>query len=116
MKRKRWFVVGLLILSMISKDSGSAQETATIASSSSLDLAPVQSVQPDTIVQLTAEAQGLALVPPDQVPFFGTFWMVMPGSGASLAPLPCPPPDPSLPTYAMAPGQFLVDGTANAGN
>jgi hypothetical protein len=33
---------------------------------------------------------------------------------ACPAPLPCPPLDPSLPIYAIADGQFLVDGTGGA--
>ena len=65
---------------------------------------------PDSIVQITAEAQGLELVPPAEVPPFGTFWLVEPGY-ACPAPLPCPPLDSNLPIYAIADGQFLVDGT-----
>ena len=73
-----------------------------------------QPAPPDSIVQLTAEAQDLALVPPDQLPPFGTFWLVQPGAGGCIAvPLPCPPFDPTLPVYAIADGQFLVDATAN---
>ena len=52
-----------------------AQQTAT----------PVQSAQADSIVQITAEAQGLQLVSPDQVPRCGTFWWVMPGLGGGAA-------------------------------
>ena len=49
----------------------------------------VQPAPPDSIVQITAEAQGLALVPPDQLPPFGTFWLVQPGAGGCMAvPLP----------------------------
>jgi hypothetical protein len=65
---------------------------------------------PDSIVQLTADAQGLPLVPPEDLPPCGTFWMMTPDG--LLAPMPCPPLDTSLPTYAITPdGQFLVDGT-----
>jgi len=75
---------------------------------------PVQSV-PDSIVQLTADAQGLTLLSPAQVPRNGTFWVVLSGSnGGTILPYPCPPLDPSLPIYAIdavADGQFLVDGT-----
>jgi hypothetical protein len=70
------------------------------------DLAPVR---PDTIVQVAADSQGLQLVPPDQVPAFGTFWWVVPG-GAAL-PTPCPPQDLSGAIYQIADGQFLVDET-----
>src|SRR5664280_672581 len=81
-----------------------------------LSAQPVQSIgalqpaPPDSIVQLTAEAQGLALVAPADLPKYGTYWLVMPGIGG-MAPLPCPPDDPSLPVYQIADGQFLVDAT-----
>jgi|GEM_PF-1670961 len=75
-------------------------------------LSDVSSVSPDSIVKLTAEAQGLNLVPSGALPKTGTFWMVMPGAnGGVMAPMPCPPGDLTLPTYAIADGQFLVDGT-----
>jgi hypothetical protein len=64
----------------------------------------------DSIVQLAAEAQGLALVPPEQVPPEGTFWTVMPGSDGIIVPWPCAA-NLSLPIYAIADGQFLVDAT-----
>ena len=79
------------------------------------NIAPVQLAQTDSIISLVAEAQGLQLVPSDQVPFCGTFWMVLPGPSGITAPLPCPPLDPSLPIYAIADGQFLVDGTIGGG-
>jgi hypothetical protein len=67
---------------------------------------------PDSIVQITAEAQGLDRLLPAQVPRSGTFWLALPGLNAVIAPLPCPPDDLSLPIYALGPnGQFLVDGT-----
>ncbi|HEX5399085.1 MAG TPA: choice-of-anchor L domain-containing protein [Verrucomicrobiae bacterium] len=69
-----------------------------------------QSAAQDSIVQLTADAQGLA--PAAALPKNGTFWVVTPGlGGAIIAPAPCPPVNPNLPVYAIAPGQFLVDGT-----
>jgi len=71
-----------------------------------------QPAQPDSIVQLTADAQGLPLVPPDALPRSGTFWLVMSGiDGGVTAPMPCPPKDTSLPIYQIANGQFLVDAT-----
>jgi len=79
------------------------------------DAAPVQLAQPDSIVQIAAEAQGLELVPPDQVPPFGTFWMVLPeADGGVMPPFPCAPLDLSLPVFAIADGQFLVDGTVGS--
>jgi len=72
----------------------------------------VQSAQEDSIVSAAAEEQGLQLMSLDQVPPYGTFWMVLPGSGGGvILPFPCPPLDQSLPIYAIADGQFLVDGT-----
>jgi len=63
---------------------------------------------PDSIVQLTAEAQGLAAVAPENLPPFGTFWVV--GSNGFAAPYPCLPSD-DFPIYSMADGQYLIDGT-----
>ncbi len=73
------------------------------------DAMPVQSAVPDSIVQVTAEAQGLQLVSPENLPPCGTFWEVMPGG--IMAPLPCPPFDPTLPVYAITDNIFLVDAT-----
>jgi len=79
------------------------------------DLGPVQSASPDpadSIVQLTADAQGLQLLSPDQIPFSGTFWTIVPGPGTMALPFPCPPPGVNLPTYSIADGVYLVDDTA----
>ena len=66
----------------------------------------------DSIVTLTAEAQGLPLMAREDLPKTGTFWLVTAGLGTGAAvPLPCPPTDASLPIFQMADGQFLVDGT-----
>jgi hypothetical protein len=76
------------------------------------NVSSVRSAQADSIVQITAEAQGLELVSPDQLPRFGTYWWVMPGLGGGAAvPMPCPPLDQSLPIYAITGNQFLVDDT-----
>jgi len=67
---------------------------------------------PDSIVQLTAEAQGLSLVSPIDLPEMGTFWMV--DSNGFLSPNPCLPPDAaSLPIYDLTGdgSTFLVDAT-----
>jgi hypothetical protein len=87
-------------------------QTFTVSSLNS-DTTPVQSATSDSIVSVVADQQGLQLLTPDQVPFFGTFWLVEPsatGSGVT-APYPCPPFGLPLPTYQMADGQYLVDGT-----
>ena len=70
-----------------------------------------QSATPDSIVQITAEAQGLPQVDPSALPPFGTFWWTMPGGGGA-APMPCPPANPTFPIYQITEGQFLVDQTA----
>jgi hypothetical protein len=70
---------------------------------------PIQTAPPDSIVAVTAESQGLSLVAPEDLPFGGTFWEVMP-SGI-MAPLPCPPIDQTLPIYAITDTAFLVDAT-----
>jgi hypothetical protein len=84
----------------------------TFAQTLSVQSDATQPAQPDSIVQLTADAQGLPLLSPDAVPASGTFWLVMPGiDGGVTAPMPCPPKDSSLPIYQIANGQFLVDAT-----
>ena len=70
---------------------------------------PVQSGAPDSIVQLTADAEGLSLLSPADLPRSGTFWWVM--AGGMPVPAPCPPLDLSVPIYQLADGQFLVDET-----
>ncbi len=85
-------------------------QTATVGSFND-NIAPVQSAQADSVVSAVAEDQGLPLLTPDQVPFYGTFWTVLPGPVGAIAPFPCPPLDPSVPVYAIADGQFLVDET-----
>ena len=83
------------------------------------NLLAVQSAPPDTsIVSLTAEASGLQLVSPDQLPRGGTFWLVMAGgNGCNILPMPCPSFfDPNLPIYDITGEgqQFLVDGTVGS--
>jgi hypothetical protein len=97
-------LIGVLLLGwgLITANFLHAQTTTTI-----------QSASADSIVSVVAGAQGLQLVPPDQVPFCGTFWMVLPEPGGGIAPLPCPPLDLSLPIYVIADGQFLVDGASD---
>jgi len=67
---------------------------------------------PDSIVQVTAEAQGLSLVSPGDFPNASTFWVV--DSNSVFSPWPCPPPNASnLPIYDLT-GEgstFLVDAT-----
>jgi hypothetical protein len=76
---------------------------AIFIASSSLSLAQ------DSIVIVTAQAQGLNLVSAGDLPDSGTFWLVM--SNGVLSPYPCPPQDTSLPVFQITDGQFLVDAT-----
>jgi len=65
---------------------------------------------PDSIVQVTAEAQGLDLIASADLPVDGTFWLVT--TNGITAPSPCPPSNLSdFPVYAMADGIYLVDET-----
>jgi len=92
----------LFIVVMIGYGVGQAMETVS-------SLAPVQTPQPDSIVQITAEMQGLQPVAFSELPIYGTFWEVMPGG--CMAPLPAPIFDSSLPIYAITDNIFLVDAT-----
>lgn len=71
-----------------------------------------EATKPDSVVAVVADAQGLPLVPAEQLPWHGTFWIVRNSVPCVIAPLPCPPLDPSLPIYAISDHQFLVDETA----
>jgi hypothetical protein len=89
-----------------------------LATAIATSLAQVQTATqqpPDSVVAVVADAQGLPLVPPDQIPFFGTFWEVRSSLPCLTAPLPFPPVDTNTPVYAIGDpvsgGQFLVDET-----
>ena len=72
-----------------------------------------QTAPPDSIVQATADAQGLTQITRDALPKYGTYWLVLAGAGGAIAaPMPCPPSDTSLPIFQVADGQFIVDATA----
>ena len=83
-------------------------QTATVGSFNG-NIAPVQTAQADSIVQIAAESQGLQQVSPADLPMGNTYWWVMPGGAA--APVPFLPQDLSTPIYQIADGQFLVDDT-----
>jgi len=68
-----------------------------------------ETAESDSFVAVVADAQGLPLVPRDQLPWFGSFWVVRNSVPCVTPPLPCPPLDESLPVYAISEGQFLVD-------
>ncbi len=78
------------------------------------DLAAVQAVAPDSIIQITAESQGLALMDPTDLPRTGTFWVIVPGYGGNVTalPYPCMPgASAGLPVYDIMGNIFLVDDT-----
>jgi Glucodextranase, domain B len=83
-----------------------------------LSLQPVQAIgevpaaPPDSIVAVTADAYGLSQIAPEDLPPYGTYWLV--GPNGLMAPLPCPPMDLSQPIYAITDNIFLVDGTGGA--
>ena len=64
---------------------------------------------PDSIIQITAEAQGLQLTPRDAVPRGSTFWLFLPNGGH--VPLPCPMILSNYPIYAITDNQYIMDGT-----
>src|SRR6266540_2699437 len=86
---------------------------SAIALVSTISSAQTESTQTeDSVVAVVADAHGLQRVPYEELPFQGTFWEVRNTVPCVLAPLPGPPWDTSLPIYAIADGQFLVDETS----
>ena len=63
----------------------------------------------DSIVQLAAEDQGLELIPPENLPRSGTFWVV--SSNGLTAPYPCYPGEAILPVFSIVNGIYLVDAS-----
>jgi len=79
-----------------------------------------QSTAPtSSLSSLIAEARGLPLMQPGQVPIHGTYWVLEPWgiNGVTPVPYPCPPFDPTMPIYALTPENqaenqiYLVDAT-----
>mgnify|MGYP001767454456 CR=1 FL=1 len=70
-----------------------------------------ESTKNDSVVAIVADSQGLPLVPREELPWFGTFWVVRNSVPSIIAPLPCPPLNQSYPVYAITSRQFLVDET-----
>ncbi len=107
MKTNHWTkTIGVLLLSLgLFKPASGFAQTLSIQSGSTIGAA-----QPDSIVQIAAESQGLAQIAPADLPIIGgTFWWVMPGGNA--VPTPCLPLDLSGAIYQIAENQFLVDET-----
>ncbi len=78
---------------------------------------PIQSIgdvpaQPDSIVAVAAESQGLSPIAREDLPRGGTYWWVQPGGQA--VPTPFPSTDMSQAIYQITDGQFLVDQTGGA--
>jgi hypothetical protein len=72
--------------------------------------AHAQTAQPDSIVQITAEAAGLARIDPTNFPTdSGSYWLVT--SNGVMAPFPAPLFDSSFPVYEIVDGIYLVDAT-----
>ncbi len=63
----------------------------------------------DSIVALAAEEQNLSLVPVNELPASGTFWLM--SSNGLRVPFPMLPADLSAPVYDLGDGTFLVDNT-----
>ena len=75
---------------------------------------PIQSIgevsaQPDTIVAIAAESQGLSPIAREDLPRGGTYWWVQPDGQA--VPTPFPSTDMRQAIYQITDGQFLVDQT-----
>jgi len=67
----------------------------------------------DSIVQITAESLGLTPIPPGEaLPRFCTVWVIEPGLGGAMPPLPFLPPG-TYPLFQLPDGSVLADGTVN---
>jgi hypothetical protein len=114
MKATRKIIVGWVLAGMLFTAGSGLAQTILTGPSSFTDVTlspgtPVQPVSGDSIVQITAEAQGLPLLSPDQAQFHGgmfCYWWVMPGG--AYVPMPFLPQDASA-VFLMADNQFLVD-------
>ena len=67
------------------------------------------SAAPDSIVQVTAEAQKLQQVSSGDLPPCGTFWLM--NANGILSPSPIPMFDPDSPVYQISDDVYLVDVT-----
>ena len=95
----------LVVAGVVACAGGGFAQTQSIQSGSIIVTA-----QPDSIVQIAAESQGLAQMAPADLPIIGgIFWWVMPGGAA--VPAPCAPLDLSGAIYQITSDQYLVDQT-----
>ncbi len=67
------------------------------------------SAQPFGTAYEQAQRTELKLIPTEEVPKSGTFWLAVGPSGQPMPPFPCPPSNLTLPTYDLGNGQFLID-------
>jgi len=110
MKSVRNYLIGVVIIGSLAASLNLLQAQTAVVGNFNSNLSLVQAAAPDSIVQITADAQGLPLVSPGQAPRSGTFWWILP-SGTAV-PAPCPPQDAlTAAIYQLAAGQFLVDET-----
>ena len=68
--------------------------------------------EPDSVVAIVADAQGLPFVSAEDQPPFGTYWEAHNSLPCLTVPMPCPPSDPNTVVYAVGGGHFLADMTA----
>ncbi|MEI7535040.1 MAG: hypothetical protein WCK57_11785, partial [Verrucomicrobiae bacterium] len=111
---KRVLLTGAVLFIALNLLHAQLSRSGQAIAGESIEATPIQasgevSAQPDSIVQLTAEAQGLNLISPTDLPNGGTFWTLLPDG--LTAPFPCAPSDPNVPVYQIAEGQFIVDAT-----
>ena len=110
MKSVRNFLIRVVIIGSLAAGLDLLHSQTAVVGNFNGNLSLVQAAAPDSIVQITADAQGLSLVSPGQAPRTGTFWWILPNGTA--VPAPCPPQnDLFAPIYQLAGGQFLVDQT-----
>ncbi len=98
-RRSRLLVLvqGMLVVSFFSSPSPAQAQTSP--------------PQPDSVVAIVADAQGLPFVPPSQRPRGGVYWEVRAWFPSQPTPVPCPPHDPNTPVYAIAGDNYLEDRT-----
>ena len=106
-------IIGTLLLAAVISFSANPLHAQTASFGGSVGIAqPIQSSSSDSIVAVTADAYGLSLVAPADLPRYGTYWVVLPYGG--MVPMPCQPLDSTIPIYAITDTAFLVDSSGGA--
>jgi hypothetical protein len=115
MKAIRNLILGMVIGGCLIVGLHLLRAQTAVVGSLNGSIAPAQSATPDSIVQLVADAQGLAQAAPADLTGGGTFWVIMPGyggGGVTALPYPCISPAlAGLPVYGITDNAFLVDAT-----